>query len=77
MWLMDTKRMKHFAAMVMIGDGMMALVRPKQDAHAWERGPRAWRGSMEWLAERPGLTRAIGVAQIVGGVLWALSQGDD
>jgi hypothetical protein len=32
---------------------------------------------MEWLAERPGLTRAIGAAQIVGGVLWALSQGDD
>lgn len=74
---MDRKRIMHFAAMVMIGDGVMALVRPKQDAHAWERGPRAWRGSMEWLAERPGLTRAIGAAQIVGGVLWAMSQGDE
>ena len=74
---MSTKRMKHFAAMVMIGDGVMAMVRPKQDAHAWKRGPRVWRGSMEWLAERPALTRVIGAAQIVGGVLWAVSQSDD
>jgi drug/metabolite transporter (DMT)-like permease len=32
---------------------------------------------MEWLAERPTLTRAIGAVQIVGGVLWALSESDD
>ena len=74
---MDTRRMRHFAAMVMIGDGVMALVRPKCDARAWVKGPRAWRCSMEWLAERPALTRAIGAAQIVGGVLWALSESDD
>src|SRR5215472_14919845 len=26
MWSTDTKRMKHFAAMVLIGDGVMAMV---------------------------------------------------
>jgi hypothetical protein len=77
MWLMDTKRMKHFAAMVMIGDGVMAMVNPRHDATAWKKGPRVWRDSMEWLAERPGLTRAIGAVQIVGGVLWALGQEDE
>jgi drug/metabolite transporter (DMT)-like permease len=77
MWLMDTRRMKHFAAMVLIGDGVMAIVRPKHDARAWEKGPKVWRDSMEWLAERPTLTRAIGAVQIVGGVLWALSESDD
>ena len=74
---MDTKRAKHFAAMVLIGDGVMALVRPKRDARAWEKGPASWCASMEWLAERPTVTRMIGAAQIVGGVLWALSESDD
>lgn len=58
--------------MVLIGDGVMAMVRPKRDARAWKKGPKAWRVSMQWLAERPALTRAIGAAQIVGGVLWAM-----
>ena len=61
--------------MVLIGDGVMALVQPKRDARAWKKGPKAWRSSMQWLAERPAVTRAIGAAQIVGGVLWALSEG--
>jgi hypothetical protein len=64
--------MKHFAAMVLIGDGVMAMVRPKRDARAWKKGPELWRGSMQWLAKRPAVTRAIGAAQVVGGVLWAL-----
>jgi len=72
MWTTDTKRVKHFAAMVLIGDGVMAMVQPRRDARAWKKGPKVWRGSMQWLAKRPGLTRAIGAAQVVGGVLWAL-----
>jgi len=76
MWSTDTKRMKHFAAMVLIGDGVMALVQPRRDARAWKKGPKLWRGSMQWLAKRPALTRAIGAAQIAGGVLWAL-YGDE
>src|SRR6185437_6491014 len=76
MWSTDTKRMKHFAAMVLIGDGVMALVQPRRDARAWKKGPKLWRGSMQWLAKRPALARAIGAAQIAGGVLWAL-YGDE
>jgi hypothetical protein len=29
---------------------------------------------MEWLAERPAVTRAIGAAEIVGGVLWMMHE---
>ena len=74
MLLSDPKRVEHFAAMVLIGDGVMALVHPAKDATAWKTGPRFWRGLMHELAERPGLTRAIGAAQVVGGVWWALRQ---
>jgi hypothetical protein len=70
------KRMKHFAAMVLIGDGVMAMVHPKLDAHAWKTGPKVWRDLMNGLAERPALTRAIGAAQVVGGIWWALRQED-
>jgi hypothetical protein len=69
-------RAKHFAAMVLIGDGVMALVHPTLDANAWKRGPKPWRNLMHGLAKRPNLTRAIGAAQIIGGIYWALKQED-
>jgi hypothetical protein len=60
--------------MLLIGDGVMALVHPRNDAAAWKRGPSLWRGLMRALAKRPALTRAIGAAQIAGGVWWMLKQ---
>ncbi len=72
--LIPSKRWKHFAAMVLIGDGVMAVVHPTKDAHAWKSGPEPWKALMHGLQKRPNLTRAIGVAQIVGGIWWALSQ---
>lgn len=67
------QRWKHFAAMALIGDGVMALVRPRQDAAVWATGgPMIWRGLMRKLQDRPALTRAIGAAQIAAGICWAL-----
>jgi hypothetical protein len=68
------KRWQHFAAMALIGDGVMALVHPQRDAMAWHAGPEPWRRLMRELHDRPALTRAIGAAQIIGGVVWALRQ---
>lgn len=69
-----TKRVQHFVTMVLIGDGVMALVHPQRDAHAWRKGPKLWRSLMEELAKRPMLTMAIGATQIAGGIWWALAQ---
>jgi len=69
-----SKRWKHFAVMALIGDGVMAVVRPQHDALAWKRGPRIWRDLMERLHDRPELTRLIGIGQIAGGIWWALQQ---
>ena len=73
--LSPSKRWKHFAAMVLIGDGVMALVHPQHDTDAWNAGPHWWCHLMRSLHDRPTLTRAIGIAQIAGGVCWALSPG--
>ncbi len=73
--LVPTQRWKHFAAMVLIGDGVMALTRPRQDAAVWATGgPLSWRRLMRRLEDRPMLTRAIGAAQIAAGICWALYQ---
>ena len=72
--LLTSDRWKHFAAMVLIGDGVMAILRPTQDAEAWARGPRIWKKWMRSLHRRPGVTRVIGIAQIAGGIYWAISQ---
>ena len=68
------KNWKHFAAMAMIGDGVMAVVHPQRDAAAWSVGPAVWRNMMESMRKRPGLTRLVGAAQIAGGILWVLRE---
>jgi hypothetical protein len=72
--LIPTKRWRHFAAMVLIGDGVMAIAHPQRDADAWTAGPRPWQNLMHTLRERPALTRAIGAVQIAAGIWWALHQ---
>jgi hypothetical protein len=69
-----SRRWKHFAAMALIGDGVMAVIRPQDDALAWKHGPAPWKALMGSLQDRPALTRTVGVLQIVGGVWWALQQ---
>jgi hypothetical protein len=76
MLITSPTRAKHFAAMVLIGDGVMAIVHPENDAKAWNQGPKFWKNWMHELSKRPNLTRAIGAAQIIGGIWWALKQED-
>ncbi len=77
MLITSPSRAKHFAAMVLIGDGVMAIVHPEKDAKAWKQGPKFWQNLMHGLSKRPNLTRAIGAAQIIGGIWWALKQEDE
>jgi hypothetical protein len=72
--LHPAKQWKHMAAMLLIGDGVMALVRPQWDAEAWAVGPMWWKKSMRFFRDCPTLTRVIAGAQIAGGIWWALSQ---
>ncbi len=74
--ILTSNRWKHFTAMVLIGDGVMAVVKPKHDASAWAKGPRTWKKLMRELHRRPNLTRLIGAVQIAGAVYWALQQED-
>jgi uncharacterized protein YjeT (DUF2065 family) len=69
-----TNRWKHFCVMFLVGDGMMAAIRPQLAARAWVAGPKPWRDLMEHLAEHPELTRAIGFVEAGVGLWWALQR---
>ncbi len=73
---LNLNRCKHFIALILIGDGVMALLRPGHDARAWAAGPGSWRKFMAALSQRPALTRLIGGIEAAGAVYWALSHKD-
>jgi len=67
-------RWKHLTAIVLIGDGLLALLTPERDALAWRMGPEPFRSLMSYMAKRPALTRWVGATQIAVGVWWALHE---
>ena len=60
-------------AMTAIGDGVLAALFPVQHIERWDFGPQAWRAYLHWFVEHPGLSRALGVAEVVGGIACAAS----
>lgn len=73
---LNSHRWEHFVALILIGDGVMALIRPEHDARAWATGPKSWRKLMIALNRRPALTRLIGGIEVAGAVYWSLSHKD-
>ncbi|HTJ30604.1 MAG TPA: hypothetical protein VL346_08895 [Acidobacteriaceae bacterium] len=65
-------RIKHAAAIALIGDGVVAAVHPTHDAQFWKAGPAGWRRSMGWCQMHPNATRMIGVAQAALALMWVL-----
>jgi len=73
---MIATRMKECLAMLMIGDGVLAIVEPRRHLRVWEGGPSRWRQLVGPLANRPNLTRGLGVAGVALGVWLAYRQGE-
>jgi hypothetical protein len=71
---MLTRRIKHFTALILIGDGLIACFKPTREARAWRFGPEPWRSLMGALATRPQLSRAVGIAQVGVGLWWILEK---
>jgi hypothetical protein len=65
LWL---DRGKELLAMCMIGDGVLAVIDPRRHVRLWERGPEVWERTMRPFAQRPTLTRLIGLAEAAVGV---------
>ncbi len=59
---------KESLAMMMIGDGLLALVDPDRHVRLDIKGPAWWRRFLKTFAERPGMMRALGAAELGMGI---------
>ena len=64
-------RVADLAAIILIGDGVVGALFPRRHTLRWVRGPLPWRRTMRAFVERPILTRAAAVVEVVAGVSWA------
>ncbi|GMA15818.1 hypothetical protein E5F05_06545 [Deinococcus metallilatus] len=64
-----TKRALEVFSVILIGDGLISVVRPVGHSLMWWVPVPGVRQLMEWCAERPNVTRLLGLAQIGVG-LW-------
>lgn len=71
---MNAARLKELLALAMIGEGVVAMLYPRQHALLWRVGPRPLRGLVGWFADRPRLTRAMATAEVGAGLWLATSQ---
>ena len=69
-----TRRLLETFAVVTIGDGIIALVSPREHSLLWEVGPEGARKTARFFAENPNLMRLLGAAQLGFGLWLALRQ---
>lgn len=60
MW---TERIKEVIAILLVGDGVVALVNPFRHSLLWRSGPGLWERLMDPFVETPALTRCVEFTQ--------------
>lgn len=71
---MISERVAECVGLMMIGEGLLAALYPREYARFWESGPAWWHQIMGPLVRNPDLTRAIGAAEAVAGYWLAVRQ---
>jgi len=71
MW---ARRLKETFAVVTVGDGVIALLAPREHSLLWEVGSEGARKVARFFADNPNHLRLLGTAQIAFGVWLALRQ---
>ena len=62
-------RLKDVAAMLLVGDAVLAFAMPEKRVRLWHTGPRWWEKLVVPLRERPNAVRLLSVAE-AGVGLW-------
>jgi hypothetical protein len=69
-----TKPLFQLAGLILIGDGLMSLLRPRRHSLLWHLGPELAKAATEELADHPNTSRAFYAAEIALGVALVSSQ---
>jgi len=72
---MKWTQLKYLTAMMLIGDGVLAMLRPHRDAMTWHMGPEPWKALMRYLSDHPDTMRAIGASEVALGFALVASNG--
>lgn len=67
-------RLAETTAMLMIGDGVLAMIAPREHVRLWQRGPAGFEKLMKRFEQRPGLTRTVGAIEAGLGIWLAYAQ---
>ena len=70
-------RLLELIGLVLIGDGLMGMLRPRRHSLLWHVGPQLAKAMTEELAEHPQTARAIYAAELALGVALASIQLSD
>ncbi len=70
---MNTRRLIQLLALVMIGDGVTGVLKPRRHSLLWDAGPEPFRKAMEALVAHPVQARLLYAAEIGIGA-WLASQ---
>ncbi len=71
---MNITRLVQLAALIMIGDGVTGLFKPRRHSLLWDVGPQPFREAMESLAANPAKARLLYAAEIGVGAWLAIRE---
>ena len=71
------KRFVETLAVLIIGDGGIEILAPREHSRLWMVGPSSVRRVADWFAENPNYMRVLGVIQVALGTWLALRQYRD
>lgn len=71
---MAERRLLELLAILMVGDGLLALLYPRRHLRLWRFGPRLYEEIVDWQIARPTITRLIGAGVLGAGLLLAERQ---
>ncbi len=71
------RRLVQLGALLLIGDGVMGLLKPRWHSLLWHFGPELVRAATEELAEHPKTARSIYLAEAALGIAIASLQTPD
>ncbi|HEY1303193.1 MAG TPA: hypothetical protein VGF24_06570 [Vicinamibacterales bacterium] len=72
-----TRRTAESAAMLIIGDGVLGVLRPAEHCLIWSAGPQWWREIVGWFAAHPKVTRGAAVVEVGAGLWLAMQSQQD
>ena len=68
------KHLKELVAILLIGEGVIALLFPKQHVLLWEIGPQAYKDCLSEFARQPNRTRCLAALEVIAGICLAMRQ---